>query len=69
MKSWATKARESSGLSPEDCASAIRKSRATYLNREDNPGKFDVDELRALRGVYKQEGRELLWNALQEFKP
>lgn len=69
MKSWVTKAREESALTPEDCASAIKKSRATYLSREENPGNLDIDELRALRGIYGKKSREFMWVALQEFKP
>lgn len=68
MKSWLLKAREASNLTPEDCASAMKCSRNTYLSRENNPGSLSISELNALHGVFNEEGRSILWAALQDFR-
>ena len=69
MRSWLEDARKKSGLSPEDCASALRCSRATYCSRENAPGNLSIDEIRLLRNEFNKEGRKVLWTALCEFKP
>ena len=69
MKSWLEDARKTSGLSPEDCSSAMGCSRNTYRNREIEPGQLSLDEVRALRGVFNKDSRKILWSALSEFKP
>lgn len=69
MKSWLEKARDASGLSPEDCASAMKCSRATYMSRENAPGKLNLDEIRCILGILTDRGKEIVWQALCEFKP
>lgn len=68
MKSWLLKAREASNLTPEDCASAMKCSRNTYLSRENNPGTLSIIELNALHGVFNEKARLILWAALQDFR-
>ena len=69
MKSWLEDARKSSGLTPEDCASAIGCSKNTYDSRENAPGKLSLDEVRALYGRFDKAGKKVLWSALCEFRP
>ena len=69
MKSWLKDARMKSMLSPEDCASAIGCSRATYLSRENTPGRLSLDEVRVLHRKFNREGRKILWKALDDFRP
>ena len=65
--SWAKQAREASGLTPEDCASAIGKSRPMYDKRENSPGIITLDELCALFPRYSNEGKKVVQNYLQQF--
>ena len=69
MKSWLEDARKQSGLSPEDCASALGCSKNTYDSRENAPGRLSIDEVRALHQRFNKDGRKILWSALCEFKP
>lgn len=69
MKSWVLEAREASGLTPENCASAMGCSRNTYLSRENNPGTLSLSELNSLHSVLNEEGRLILWGALRDFQP
>ena len=69
MKSWLEDARKQSGLSPEDCASAMGCSKNTYDTRENAPGRLNLDEIRALHGRFNRDGRKVMWRALSEFKP
>lgn len=46
----------------------MKCSRNTYLSRENNPGTLSIIELNALRGVFNEEGRLILWAALQDFR-
>ena len=69
MKSWLEEARKESGLSPEDCASALRCSRNTYISREKTPGCLSLDEIRVLRRTFNEDGRKILWSALKELSP
>ena len=65
--SWAKQAREKSGLSPEDCASAISKSRPMYDKRESSPGLFTLDEVCALYPHYSEEGKAVFRDYLAQF--
>ena len=69
MKSWLEDARKTSGLSPEDCASAMGCSKNTYDSREKAPGRLNLDEVRALHSVFSKEGKKIVWSALREFRP
>ena len=69
MQSWLTKARKSSALTPEDCASAMGCSRNTYLSRESAPGTLSLNEVRALNSVFNKQGKKILWSAMSEFRP
>ena len=69
MESWVANARYESGLSPEDCASAMGCSRATYLSRENNPGNLTLNEIRVLNNVFNAKSKKILWGALSEFRP
>ena len=69
MNSWVAEARSESGLSPEDCASAMGCSRTTYLSRENNPGNLTLNELRVLNRTFNKEARKIMWGALREFRP
>ena len=65
--SWAKQAREKSGLSPEDCASAIGKSRPMYDKRENSPGIITLDELCLLFPKYNDKGKTVVRNYLKQF--
>ena len=69
MESWVAKARSESGLTPEDCASAMGCSRVTYLSRENNPGNLTLNEIRALNRIFNSKAKKIMWGALSEFKP
>lgn len=69
MDNWVAQARSESGLSPEDCASAMGCSRATYLSRENNPGNLTLNEIRVLNRTFNSNARKILWGALCEFRP
>lgn len=69
MKSWLEEARKESGLTPEDCASALGCSKNTYDSRENTPGRLCLDEIRMLHGRFDKKGREVMWSALAEFRP
>lgn len=68
MKNWLVRAREASGLSQEMCACALRCSLAVYADREAHPGTLSINEIRALRTVYCDESRRILWESLREFE-
>ena len=63
---WAERARKESGLSPEECAAAIKCSRPTYLNREKFPGTFTIDEIRKLSTIYSDAAKKIAHEALSE---
>lgn len=65
-KNWAERARKASGLSPEECAAAIKCSRPTYLNREKYPGTFTIDEIRKLSTIYSDSAKTVVREALKE---
>lgn len=69
MKSWLEEARKASGLSPEDCASALGCSKNTYDSRENTPGRLNLNEIRVLHRTFNRDGRKILWSALKEFSP
>ena len=69
MKSWLEEARKTSGLSPEDCASALGCSKNTYDSRENAPGRLNLNEIRALHKTFNKDGKKILWSALCEFRP
>lgn len=69
MENWVTSARKASGLSPEDCASAMGCSRTTYMSRENNPGNLTISEMRVLKSVYGEKSRKIMWTALRELHP
>lgn len=65
---WVKKARLASGLSPEQCAVAIGRSRRSYDQREREPGLFKLDELFKLESVLTDDGKKIVWDFMQEFK-
>ena len=65
MKNWIQEAREASGLSLEDCASALFMSPDAFKEKDANPGTLTLNELRALHIVFKDEARAILRNALK----
>ena len=65
MKNWIQEAREASGLSLEDCASALFMSPDTFKEKDANPGTLTLNELRALHIVFNDEARAILRNALK----
>lgn len=66
MRSWLEKARRASELSPEDCASALGCSRATYESRENAPGNVTLDELGRLRRTFDDRGLEIMREAVAD---
>lgn len=68
MKSWLEVARDASNLSPEDCASAMKCSRATYMSREATPGRLSLDEISRIMPVLSKEGRRVVYRALDNLK-
>lgn len=44
-------------------------SKNTYDSRENTPGKLSLDEIRILHREFSIEGRRILWQVLNEFKP
>lgn len=64
MKNWIQKAREASGLSLEDCASALFMSPDAFEEKDKNPGTFTLNELRALHNVFNADARKILRKAL-----
>ena len=69
MKSWLEEARETSGLSPEDCASTLQCSRNTYLSREKVPASLSIREFFALYRVMCAEAKKIMWQALEGLRP
>lgn len=65
-KTWAEKARESSNLTPEACAVAIKRSRAVYDQREKEPGGLTIDQIVGLKQVYNEDGKAVLRDYLHE---
>lgn len=65
MKNWIQEAREASGLSLEDCASALIMSPDAFKEKDANPGTLTLNELRALHIVFNDEARAILRNALK----
>lgn len=66
MKSWLYDARKASNLSPEDCASALGKSKNTYASRENNPGSLTLNEIRVLGRIFSPAGKKILNCALAD---
>ncbi len=66
MKNWFQKAREASGLSLEECASVLLDSRNSFARKEENPGTFTLNELRALHGVFNEDARKIVHEALRD---
>lgn len=66
MVSWLKQARLDSGLSLEDCASALRCSRHTYESREKKPGTLSIDELRILMPIFSSKGKGVASNGIKE---
>lgn len=65
MKNWIQEAREASGLSLEDCASALFMSPDAFKEKDANPDTLTLNELRALHIVFNDEARAILRNALK----
>lgn len=65
MKNWIQEAREASGLSLEDCASALFMSPDAFKEKDANPGTLTLNELRTLHIVFNDEARAILRNALK----
>lgn len=68
IKSWARKAREASGLSPEYCACVLGVSRPTYDLREKEPGLLKLDDVVKLFSVYSIEGKHEVWEYIKQFE-
>ena len=66
MKSWLREAREESGLTAQRCAVAIHQPMEIYLQIEQRPGMINLNELRALVGLFGSQGRERVRGALAE---
>ena len=66
MKNWVQQAREASGLSLEDCASALSLSRDAFAQKDANPGTITLNELRALHNVFNEDARKIVQKALLE---
>lgn len=64
MKSWLENAREASEMTPEDCASTLKCSRATYMSRENNPGSLNLVEIGRLRGKFNDRSNKIMKTAL-----
>lgn len=64
MKSWLTRAREASGLDPEQCARVLCRSAESYRALEAHPGCMSIDELRALLTILSAEGTAIVHTAL-----
>lgn len=54
MKNWVQQAREASGLSLDDCASALFLSRDAFAQKDANPGTITLNELRVLHNVFNE---------------
>ena len=66
MKNWVQQAREASGLSLEDCASALFLSRDAFAQKDANPGTITLNELRVLHNVFNEDARKIVQKVLLE---
>lgn len=66
MKNWVQKAREASGLSLEECASVLFISRDAFAEKDQNPGTFTLNELRALHKAFNADARKIVREALKD---
>jgi ribosome-binding protein aMBF1 (putative translation factor) len=64
MKSWLQQAREESGLTVEQCAATIHQPVEVYLQIEQRPGTINLNELRALVGVFDTRSQKRVRKAL-----
>lgn len=69
MESWLEKARKESALSLEDCASALKCSRATVESRIKRPGTLSINELRVLNDLFRGKSIDTVRIALKEAMP
>lgn len=69
MDNWLERARKASNLTLEDCASALKCSRATFEARIKRPGTLSINELRILNGLFKGEGLLIARKALKRDLP
>lgn len=69
MKTWLQNVREDANCSPEDYASILHCSRATYLNREKTPGTLSLNEFFALYRSSDSEAQEKMWAAIEDMRP
>ncbi len=69
MESWLEQARMASGLTVKECAYALSQTEDEFLMRQDSPGLLSLNELNTLVGIFNNDARFLVWDALQDFKP
>lgn len=68
MDNWLVRAREASGLTPEECAERLACSPSDYRFLEEHPGELTLGELAALRRGMNEESRRIVWEWLKEFE-
>lgn len=69
MDNWLERARKASNLTLEDCASALKCSRATFEARIKRPGTLNINELRVLSNLFVGEGQTIAREALRDIVP
>lgn len=65
-KTWLYEARKMSDLTPEQCASAIRRSRTTYLKREAEPGTLQLNEMQGLTRIYNAQSMKIMADVVND---
>lgn len=66
MDSWLKKARTTSNLSIEECASQLCQSKDSYLFLEENPGVLSLNQINALLYLFNYEAKQIVWLGLRD---
>ena len=69
MQSWLERARILSGLTVKECAQALFETEDAFRDKEANPGTLSLNELRVLMKLFNDDAKQLVWGALQDFRP
>ena len=68
MKNWLTRARETSGLTAQQCADAIDLPISEYAQVERHPGILTLNELAALAHAMGPAGETLIEGAFESLR-
>ncbi len=69
MDSWLVRARKASGLSSDECARLTSSTGESFADKERNPGTLTLNELRVLLSAFNEEGRRIVFDALEDLAP